>query len=112
MEIAGIPAKAIELHVRDEDGEINVDRYWYAPEIKVNPLWFTKYRAYGANRIYELIDSLVIGYERFWPYATVRRMATSVVREPIPDERFELADLPVMWVPIEESSKIPPCSMR
>ena len=108
-EIAGYAAKAIELHETDETGEMTVWRYWYAPDLPINPEWFSEYRVGGADKVYDHIDSLVIGYEMESPHSAVRKFATEVNQQPITDGDLVLPELERRHLTFEESVNLLPC---
>ena len=111
MEIAGYQAHAIELHEQWDDGEIEISRYWYVPELKVNPVWFAEYRVGGGDRVYEHIDSLVVGYEWLASHRTVRKFATEIRVESVSDEYLALPDMDMFRQPPEFDDLRPPCPM-
>ena len=109
MEIAGYEAHAIELHEQWDDDEIEINRYWYVPELKVNPAWYAEYRVAGGDRIYEHIDSLVVGYELIASFRSVRKFATEIRVEPVSDEYLALPDMDTLHAPPELDEFSPPC---
>ncbi len=111
MEIAGYEAHAIELLEQRDDDEIEISRYWYIPELKVDPAWYGEYRVGGADRIYEHIDSLVVGYEWIASFRTVRKFATEIRVEPVSDEYLALPDMDRLQQSPEFDDLRPPCPM-
>jgi hypothetical protein len=108
-EIAGYRARAIELHFGEEDGSVTVWRFWYAPDLLVNPEWYKDYRHSGLDILYQHIDSLVIGFESESLYTNMRKFATSVQRRPVPDSAFDMPDLEVRRLSLDEALEVGYC---
>ena len=108
-EIAGYTARALEMRF-GVDGFSGTTRYWFVPSLRVNPGWFATYRAAGFDRVYEHIDSLIVGIEsEVGP--DIRRFATRIDMRPVPDEEIALPDLPTQFLTFEGAMQRPPCPM-
>jgi len=109
MQIAGFSARAIELHVSRESGWISVWRYWYAPDLPVNPGWFSEFRVGGLHKVYEHIDSLIIGFELELPHWAKRTFASEIDRRSVADSELTMPELQRRRLTMEEIVDITPC---
>ncbi len=100
-EIAGYPARAIDVYATVDDMDYST-RYWYAPSIPVNPEWFSEDRFGDFAALYEHIDSLIVGIEFQTQFSTVRRYATEIEFRPVNDEELALPDMPMRQVSLDE----------
>ena len=107
-EIAGYTALALEARI-SVNGSTGITRYWYVPELAVNPEWYATYRVAGFDRIYEHIDSLIVGIESEAP--NVSRLATQIDVRPVQDDEIELPDLPTRFQTFEDAMQRPPCQL-
>ncbi len=110
-EIAGYATYGLEVVSRTENGNESTARYWYAPELKVNPEWASENRALGFDEIYRHIDSLIIGSEDENEVVSVKRFATRIDVRSVDESMLEIPDMEIRPSSIETLLSIPPCPM-
>ncbi len=110
-EIAGYTAHGLEVRSRADDGTISVTRYWYVPELKVNPEWFSANRTLGWDQVYQHIDSLIVGSEEESDLVSVRRFATRIEAREVADRLLELPDMDIRRASLDTLLGTPPCPM-
>ena len=109
--IAGYTTYALEVVSRTDGGNESTARYWYAPELKVNPDWSSENRALGYDEIYRHIDSLIIGSEDENEVVSVKRFATRIDVRSVDESTLEIPEMEVRHSSIETLLSIPPCPM-
>lgn len=110
-EIAGYTANGLEVRNRADDGTVTVMRYWYVPELRVDPEWFSANRTLGWDQIYQHIDSLIVGTEEESDFVSVRRFATRIEARDVADRLLELPDTEVRQASLDTLLSTPPCPM-
>ena len=110
-EIAGYTANGLDVHYRSDNGHTSTTRYWYVPELKVDPEWFSANLTVGWDEVYQHIDSLIVGSEDEFDVASVRRFATRIDARRVDNDLLELPDLDIRHASFDTLLNTPPCPM-